>query len=74
MKNKFVKISIVVAVALLGLFAYNKINAAELHGNFSASYNSELGFRGVSTGQNGIQTTFDTSLDLAGFEIGVGGH
>ena len=73
MKNKFVKIGIVVAVALLGLFAYKKINAAELHGDFSASYNSELGFRGVSTGQNGIQTTFDTSLDLAGFEIGVGG-
>ena len=73
MKNKLVKIGIVVAVALLGLFAYKKINAAELHGDFSASYNSELSFRGVSTAQDGIQTTFDTSLDLAGFEIGIGG-
>ena len=73
MKNKLVKIGIVVAVVLLGLFAYKKINAAELHGGFSASYNSELSFRGISTAQDGIQTTFDTSLDLAGFEIGVGG-
>ena len=73
MKNKFVKIGIVVAVVLVGLFVYKKINAAELHGDFSVSYNSQLGFRGVSTEQDGIQTTFGTSLELAGFEIGLGG-
>ena len=50
MNNKFVKIAIVAAVIIGGLLAYKKINAAELHGSFSASYNSELqsvGFRKV---------------------------
>ena len=73
MKNKFVKIGIVVAVALVGFLAYNKINAAELHGDFSAAYNSELGFRGVSADQSSIQTSFGTTLSLAGFQVGVDG-
>jgi hypothetical protein len=73
MKNKLVKISIVVAVALLGLFAYKKINAAELHGDFSAAYNSELQFRGVSADQSSILTSFGADLSIAGFEVGVVG-
>ena len=59
MKNKFVKIGIVVAVALVGLLVYNKVNAAELHGDFSAAYNSELQFRGVSADQSSIQSSFE---------------
>ena len=73
MKNKFVKIGIVVAVALVGLLVYNKVNAAELHGDFSAAYNSELQFRGVSADQSSIQSSFGADLSIAGFEVGVVG-
>ena len=73
MNNKFVKIAIVAAVIIGGLLAYKKINAAELHGSFSASYNSELQFRGVSQGGENIQSAFDTAVTLGGFEIGLDG-
>jgi hypothetical protein len=73
MKNKFVKLGIVAGVIIIGLFAYKKINATELHGSFTAGYNSELAFRGVSSGQDSIGTSFGTSLSLAGLDVGVEG-
>lgn len=73
MNNKFVKIGIVAAIIIGGLLAYKKINAAELHGSFSASYNSELQLRGVSQGAENIQSSFDTAVTLGGFEVGLDG-
>ena len=47
MKTK-TKIIVGIAVAIIiGLFAYNKMNAEELSGNFSLGYNSDLSFRGT---------------------------
>lgn len=73
MKNKLVKINIVAGLILAGFFAGKKINATEIGGSFSAGYNSELTFRGVSSNQSSVQSSFDTDFSVGGFDIGLGG-
>ena len=70
MNNKFVKIAIVALILVGGLLLYKNVNAAELQGSFSAGYNSELQFRGVSQGEENIQGALNTSVTLGDFDVG----
>jgi len=72
MKTK-TKVILGVAIAIIiGLFAYNKMNAEELSGNFSLGYNSELSFRGVAAETSAIQSSLGLDANIFGLDIGLG--
>lgn len=71
MKTK-TKLIVGIAVAvIIGLFAYNKMNAEELSGNFSLGYNSDFSFRGVDAGTSATQAGIGLETDVFGVGVGL---
>ena len=69
MKTK-TKIIVGIAVAIIiGLFAYNKMNAEELSGNFSLGYNSDLSFRGTPNGTAATQASVGLGGEMLGLDV-----
>mgnify|MGYP003655937229 CR=1 FL=1 len=62
----------VVAVVIIGLFAYNRVNAEELQNDFSLGYNSELSFRGVAAETSAIQSSLSVGTNILGIDFSVG--
>ena len=72
MKTK-TKLIIGIAVAVIvGLFAYNKVNAEESIGDFSLGYNSDLIFRGVGADESAIQSSIGLGTNVLGVDLDVG--
>jgi len=71
--NTKTKLIIGIAVAvIIGLFAYKRVNAEELPGNFSLGYNSELSFRGVGADTSAIQAAVGLDANVLGLDVGFG--
>ena len=69
MKTK-TKLIVGIAVAIIiGLFAYNKMNAEELSGNFSLGYNSDLSFRGTPNGTAATQASVGLGGEVLGLDV-----
>jgi predicted porin len=69
------KTKLIAGIALgviIALFAYKKINAEELPGNFSLGYNSELSFRGVAAETSAIQSSLSLDANILGLDVGLG--
>jgi hypothetical protein len=62
----------VVAVVIIGLFAYKRVNAEELQNSFSLGYNSELSFRGVAAETSAIQSSVNLGANILGLDVGFG--
>ena len=72
MKTK-TKLIVGIAVAVIvGLFAYNKVNAEESIGDFSLGYNSDLIFRGVGADESAIQSSIGLGANVLGVDLDVG--
>lgn len=72
MKTKTKLIIGIVVATCVGLFAYNKVNAAEVSGDFSLGYDSDIGFRGVAGQTSAIQGSMGLGVDLFGIDVSVG--
>ena len=62
----------VVAVVVIGLFTYKRVNAEELQNSFSLGYNSELSFRGVAAETSAIQSSVNLGANILGLDVGFG--